>query len=96
MEGQFISFYKNEVTLEIFLNDDLTSQGKDWASITVDTGMIGSKPKYWDNLRFFLENEEKVIKKQCKPDVKEIGLSWKEVYKDIKFLIGRAQKLGYL
>jgi hypothetical protein len=96
MEGQIIRFYKNEVALEIFLNDDLSTMWKDDASITIDTGMIDCKPKYWDNLRFFLENKEKLIKKECKPDVKELGLKWGEVYADIKYLIKKAKKLGYL
>jgi hypothetical protein len=98
MEGNIIQFYKNEVTLEIFLSDDdeLTSKGLEYASFMIDTGMKDCKPKYWDNLRFFLERDKKTIKKECKPDVVELGLKWKEVYADIKYLLKKAKRLGYL
>lgn len=98
MEGQIIQFYKNEVTLEIFLSDDdeLNSKGVGYGSLMIDTGMVDCKPKYWDNLIFFLENGKKMIKKECKPDVVELGLKWKEVYADVKYLLKKAKRLGYL
>ena len=98
MEGQIIQFYKNAVTLEIFLSDDdeLTSKGVEYGSFIIDTGVIGCEIKYWDNLRLFLESDKKTIKKECKPDVVELGLKWKEVYEDIKYLLKKAKRLGYL
>ena len=43
-----------------------------------------------------LENGKNMIKKECKPDVVELGLKWKEVYADVKYLLKKAKRLGYL
>jgi hypothetical protein len=99
MEGQLIQFYKNEVTLEVYLNDDLKSQNDTsgiFSSFIIDTGMIDCKPKYWDNIDFFLKRNKHVIKKECKADVVELGLKWKDVYADVKYLIKKAKRLGYI
>ena len=96
MEGQFISFYKYEVTLEIWLEDDLTSRKDLFGAFTISTGKIGDEDAYWDNISFFIQNKEKVVKKDCKSDIKKLGLKWKDVYADIMYLIKKAQGLGYL
>jgi hypothetical protein len=42
MEGQYISFYKNDVTLEIWVDEELRPDKNLFGSITVSSGQIGA------------------------------------------------------
>ena len=96
MESQYISFWKDDVTLSLWLEDDLTPCKHKFADITVSTSRLADKDVYWDCLEYFINVDKKTFKKECKPDLKDLDLSWKDVYKDIKYLIAKAKRLGYI
>lgn len=96
MEGQYISFYKNDVTLEIWVDEELRPDKNLFGSITVSSGQIGAEEAYWDNLSYFLNLSKKEFKKECKEELVKLGFSWKEVYIDMVYLLDKAKKLGLL
>lgn len=96
MEGQYISFYKNDVTLDVWVDDDLQPDKNLFGAITVSSGQTGSEDAYWDNLSYFLNIGKKEFKKECKEELVKLGFSWKEVYTDVAYLVDKAKKLGLL
>lgn len=99
MQGQFISFYSNNTTLEIWLdveNGLLKNRTPLFGGILVTTGNLGDKELYWDNLDFFLNIKKKTFKKACREEVESIDLDWKEIYQDILGVLSKADGLGLL
>ena len=93
-----IQMFYNNVELNISVRDDLT--GYDYNDplyndgfLQITDGTIQDKPVYWDNLNFFINCRKKEFKEECKTELKEKGYNWKEVYKDIKTLLKRAESL---
>lgn len=97
MEGQYITLYRRNVSLEIMLKEDLSTEGINSANFVIDNYLrSGPEPVSWDNLRFFLERKEKRVKRNCIKDVEKLGLEWGEIWEDIKYLLERAKKLKYI
>ena len=45
---------------------------------------------FWDNLDFFIYNNKKIIKEECKQDLIDKNLYVNEIFKEIKILINVA------
>ena len=91
----------NNVELNISVDDDLTGYSINrplfrYGYLQISDGTIKDEPIYWDNLNFFIDCRKKEFKEECKTELKEKGYNWKEVYKDIKTLLERAENLKLL
>lgn len=99
MKGSYISFYSNDVTLELFLDSKSST-------IKADSGLLGfikvqgsmkeDKEVYWDGIDFFLNVSKKEFKKDCKEELVGIGMDWKDVYQDIKEVFNEAKRFGLI
>ena len=89
----YIQLFKDDVELNLGVNEDLTPREGDWGYIQITDGSIHTKPIFWDGIPLFLNCGKKEFKRECKKELKERGYKWKEVYKTIKELLNRAKEL---
>jgi hypothetical protein len=97
----YIQFYSGDVELNISVKDDLTKHLENeslyhFGFFQITNGDLDDKPIFWDNLDFFISAGKKEFKRECKKDLKNKGYDWKEIYKQVKTLLDRAQKLNLL
>lgn len=94
-----ISLNLNDVELNISVKEDLTALDgvlKNWGFIRITDGCLDTKPIFWDGLDYFTSCGKKQFKKECKEELKNAGYEWREIYKIIKSLLRRAEKLNIL
>jgi hypothetical protein len=99
MQGSYISFYSNDVTLEIWLEDlegVIKNRWPLFGSIQVRGPYLKDKEIYWDNLDFFLDISKSVFKDACKKDIDMLDMNWKDVYQDVKAVFNAAKLCGLL
>jgi hypothetical protein len=99
MKGSYISFYSNDVTLELFLDSKSST-------IKLDSGLCGfikvqgpmkeDKEVYWDGIEYFLNVSKKEFKKDCKEELVGIGMDWKDVYQDIREVFNGAKRFSLI
>lgn len=97
----YIQFYLDEVELNVSVNEDLSGYKENeplhsFGYIQVSTGHINNEDCFWDNVLFFISAGKKEFKEECKKELKEKGLDWKDIYKKIKILLKRAEKLNLI
>lgn len=97
MQGQTILLYKNQVTLELFLDEDLKAKiypdGEGFGSITVES-TTNKEDYYADNLKYFTSfDTDKDRRKEVKKDLKKLDQFYKGVLKDIDHVFRRAYEL---
>jgi hypothetical protein len=95
MEGTFISIYKNWVTVELWVNKDLSLREGNFGGVRVSDGRIDKKDVYWDNIDYFLKLKKKKIK-ELKKDLQEANQLYDTWVQDVEWCINRFKKLGYL
>lgn len=95
MEGAFISIYKNFVTVELWVNKDLSPNERNFGGIKVTDGSIIKKDVYWDNLDYFHKLKNKKIK-ELEKDLKQNNQLYDTWVQDIEWCMNRFKELGYL
>jgi hypothetical protein len=99
MKGSFISFYSNQVTLEIWLDSKpgtIVNMSPLFGGIMVRGEKIDDKELYWDNINFFIGVSKKRFKKSCKEELESVHMNWKDVYQDVLTVLSEAKKFGFL
>lgn len=95
MEGVIISLYKDDVTLDVWVKDDLSKDKTLFGAIKVSEGM-DNEFCYWDNIPFFQNVSRKDFRNECGGDLGKLRHRGNEIYDDIKYLISKAKKLNLL
>jgi hypothetical protein len=102
----YIQFYSGDVELNISVKDDLTKHLENeslhhFGYFQITNGDLDDKPIFWDNISWTSKvcnnkRGRKEFKKELKEQLKEKGYNWKEIYKQVKTVLDRAQKLNLL
>jgi len=94
--GTIVQLFKNNVNLSVFVNNDLTGDGRNFGHIEVNSGYVKDEIEFWDSIGWYLSCGKKEFKKECKKSLESKGYNWKETYSDMKELLKRAVKLKIL
>lgn len=94
MEGIKIEFYKDNVTLTIYLKEDLTPQFPLFGHVEVHSGALIDESDFWDSLDWSISCNKEEFKKELKKSLEKKGYNWKDTYKDMKYLLNKAKKLN--
>ena len=80
------------VTIKLSIDLDDFSNSNDNNGYIKITSVVSSNKNYcfWDNLDFFIYNNKKAIKKECKQELIDKNLYVKEIFKAIETLINTA------
>ena len=84
--------YIEEVNIKLSIDLDEFSNPENNSGYIEIKSTISSNKNYcfWDNLDFFIYNNKKMIKKECKQELIDKNLYIKEIFKIIKNLINSA------
>jgi len=91
-----------KATIEIVIDTDKKykpkTEGHNWGYIEVAPIDISTTKEtcFWDNIDFFAEASVKELIKECKGDLKYLGIYDKDILKEIKKEVKRIKKLGFL
>ena len=96
MEGIVIQYYKDDTSLNIYLDEDLKRAKEGSGYIEISTGSVAESEIFWDNINFFIGVSKKDFEAECKKELKKCGFKWKEAYEDIKYLISKAKDYGHI
>lgn len=84
--------YIEEVNIKLSVDlDDFSNANDNNGYIEITSVMNSNKNScFWDNLDFFIYNNKKTIKEECKQELIDKNLYVKEIFKAIKTLINTA------
>lgn len=84
--------YIEEVNIKLLVDlDDFSNSNDNNGYIEITSVMNSNKNScFWDNLDFFIYNNKKTIKKECKQELIDKNLYVKEIFKAIETLINTA------
>lgn len=84
--------YIEEVNIKLSVDlDDFSNSDDNEGYIEITSVMNSNKNScFWDNLDFFIYNNKKTIKEECKQELIDKNLYVKEIFKAIKTLINTA------
>ena len=84
--------YIEEVNIKLSVNlDDFSNSNDNNGYIEITSVMNSNKNScFWDNLDFFIYNNKKTIKEECKQELIDKNLYVKEIFKAIETLINTA------
>ena len=84
--------YIEEVNIKLLVDlDDFSNSNDNNGYIEITSVMNSNKNScFWDNLDFFIYNNKKIIKKECKQELIDKNLYVKEIFKAIETLINTA------
>ena len=84
--------YIEEVNIKLSIDLDEVSKPNNNEGYIEITSVITSNKNscFWDNLDFFIYNNKKAIKKECKQELIDKNLYVKEIFKAIENLINAA------
>lgn len=95
----YIHLHTDNVELVISVTKKLKRQTgnlEKFGWITISTGMKDDEDVSWDNLFFFLSCDFEEFKKECGLDLREKRFKTKRIFKEIKQLLKKANKLNLL
>ena len=103
----YISVYVGDdiaqIEIKVALSDDFKSsvgsrlENLGWIEIShVTSSDEHSGNMFWDNINFFVKSTKSELKKECQQELKEKGLYYKGIYRDIKRGLESLVKAGYL
>lgn len=84
--------YIEEVNIKLSVDlDDFSNSNDNNGYIEITSVMNSNKNScFWDNLDFFIYNNKKTIKEECKQELIDKNLYVKEIFKAIETLINTA------
>lgn len=84
--------YIEDINVKLSIDLDDFSNSKDNNGYIEITSVMNSNKNscFWDNLDFFIYNNKKTIKKECKQELIDKNLYVKEIFKAIETLINTA------
>ena len=84
--------YIEDINVKLSIDLDDFSNSIDNNGYIKITSVVSSNKNYcfWDNLNFFIYNNKKTIKEECKQELIDKNLYVKEIFKSIKTLINAA------
>ena len=84
--------YIEDINVKLSIDLDDFSNSKDNNGYIEITSVMNSNKNscFWDNLDFFIYNNKKTIKKECKQELIDKNLYVKEIFKAIENLINAA------
>lgn len=86
---------RNETSVRVFTNSDLTKDSNPMARVIIYDGGIYSEAIYWDNINYFLELDDKK-KSEIIQELSDKGQYYPKVIDDIEYLVDRIQKMGLI
>ena len=90
--SKIYDIYIEDINVKLSIDLDEFSNPNDNEGYIEITSNINSNKNYcfWDNLDFFIYNNKKTIKKECKQELIDKNLYVKEIFKAIENLINVA------
>ena len=84
--------YIENINIKLSIDlDDLSNPNNNSGYIEITSVITSNKNScFWDNLNFFIYNNKKIIKEECKQELIDKNLYVKEIFKAIKTLINSA------
>lgn len=84
--------YVEDINVTLFIDlDEFSNPENNQGYIKIKSNIVSNKNYcFWDNLDFFIYNNKKTIKKECKQDLINKNLYVKEIFKVIENLINVA------
>lgn len=84
--------YVEDINVTLFIDlDEFLNPENNQGYIKIKSNIVSNKNYcFWDNLDFFIYNNKKTIKKECKQDLINKNLYVKEIFKVIENLINVA------
>lgn len=79
----------DDTNIKLLIDLDALSNSNDNNGYIEITSVMNSNKNscFWDNLNFFIYNNKKTIKKECKQELIDKNLYVKEIFKAIEILI---------
>ena len=84
--------YVEDINVTLFIDlDEFSNPENNQGYIKIKSNVVSNKNYcFWDNLDFFIYNNKKTIKEECKQELINKNLYVKEFFKTIKILINVA------
>lgn len=87
--SKIYDIYIEDINIKLSIDlDDFSNPNNNSGYIEITSVMNSNKNScFWDNLDFFIYNNKKTIKKECKQELIDKNLYVKEIFKAIENLI---------
>lgn len=84
--------YVKDINVTLFIDlDEFSNPENNQGYIKIKSNIVSNKNYcFWDNLDFFIYNNKKTIKEECKQELIDKNLYVKEIFKTIEKLINVA------
>ena len=84
--------YVKDINVTLFIDlDEFSNPENNQGYIKIKSNIVSNKNYcFWDNLDFFIYNNKKAIKEECKQELIDKNLYIKEIFKAIENLINVA------
>ena len=84
--------YVKDINVTLFIDlDEFSNPENNQGYIKIKSNIVSNKNYcFWDNLDFFIYNNKKTIKEECKQELIDKNLYVKEIFKTIENLINVA------